>query len=201
MCGSIEDSVVAGVIIYAAAAVFLLSGSKEYIWLGAVLLVTGTIQFLDALIWIFRKFNLPTKPIAQYGILIILMLELITVYGGYVYYSGERIPLYEILLLIAIIVMGGLWILKCKDTTVTRDGYLKWCNVNIPFIEKIIFLSFLLFPVLYFPDMAQKILFLVFACGTWLYNFNHEAFGSRWCYSVSIYAVIAVLLYFLGKDF
>jgi len=198
MCGSIYDSIRAGTVIYGAAALFLFSGSKEYIWLGSVLLVVGTIQVFDAILWAFRQLNIPTDSIVRYGIITILMLEPLIVYGGYVYYSGKRMPIYEGILLLSVAAMTTTWILNCEETTVTKDGYLKWCNMNAPNIYKILLLFLLLFPFFFFPNILQKVFLITLTTGTWLYNYNHEAFGSRWCYSSVIYSLVAVVI-FLGE--
>jgi len=195
MCGSTIDSVTAGTIICGVGAFFILSGKAEYIWLGSAVFIIGTMQFIDALIWILKAQNISTKFVSKYGVILILMLELIIAYLGYVFYYKKRIELYEIALLLFIIVSGNEWISLCKDTIVTNDGYLKWCNINIPSSFKVLFITFLLIPMLFFPILEHRLLALGMIVGTWLYNYNHEAFGSRWCYGTVLYAIMALGLF------
>lgn len=195
MCGSFYDSVCAGAVIYGAATLFLFSGLKEYIWLGSFLLVIGTIQVLDALLWTFRHLGVSTDWIARYGIITTVLLEPIVAYMGYVYYSGKRMPIYEGILLLSVMAMAIMWIPNCEETTITKDGFLKWCNMNVLDICKIMLLFLILFPFLFFPNLLQKILLITFTSATWIYNFNHEAFGSRWCYSSVLYSIVAMCVY------
>jgi hypothetical protein len=195
MCGSIIDSVASGTIICGTGAFFILSGKAEYIWLGSLIIIIGTMQFVDALIWLLKAQHISTQFISKYGIILVLMLELIISYLGYVFYYKKRVPIFEIALSIYIIMMGYIWISMCEDTTITSDGYLKWCGVNIAPILKVSFIVFLMIPVLFFPVLEQKLLFLSLIGAIWVYNYNHEAFGSRWCYSTVIYAVLALGLF------
>ena len=197
MCGSIRDSIIAGSIIYGVAAIFVLSNKAEYIWLGSLLFVIGTIQIMDALIWAFKQFDISTDWISRYAILTILLLEPVVAYLGYLYYYGKvaRLPIYEISLAVFILISVYNWIAYCEDTSITRDGYLKWCGVDLPPFFKIGFLILLGIPMLFFPNLLQKLLIFVSAFGTWMYNFNHEAFGSRWCYSSILYVTAALIAY------
>jgi hypothetical protein len=197
MCSSILDSIVAGLIIYGVAALFVISGKAEYIWLGSLLFAIGSMQFVDAIIWFFKQNDISTEFITRYGVITVLLAELLVAYGGYVYYYGQkaRIPIYEILLALTVIIYGIIWITMCKETTVTKDGYLKWCNVEFIAFLKITFLAMLLFPMLFFPNLLQKVVLFTLIGGTWLYNFNHEAFGSRWCYSSVVYSIAGLLIF------
>jgi hypothetical protein len=112
MCGSTIDSVTAGTIICGTGAFFILSGKAEYIWLGSAIFIIGTMQFIDALIWILKAQNISTKFVSKYGVILILMLELIIAYLGYVFYYKKRIELYEIALLLFIIVLRVGWHLQ-----------------------------------------------------------------------------------------
>ena len=195
MCGSIIDSVASGTIICGTGVFFILSGKAEYIWLGSLIIIIGTMQFVDALIWLLKAQDISTQFISKYGIILVLMLELIVSYLGYVFYYKKRVPIFEILLFVYIILMGCLWLLICEDTTITSDGYLKWCGVNIGPITKSSFILILMSPMLFFPILEQRLLFLSLIGATWVYNYNHEAFGSRWCYSTVMYAVLALGLF------
>ena len=197
MCGSLIDSVSSGTIIYGVGIILILSGKPEYLWLGSLILIIGTMQFVDALLWIMKQHNMSTEFVSRYLIILILVLEPIVAYLGYVYFYKRRMPLFEVVLFIYTICSMYSWITLCDDTTITQDGYLKWCGINILFIIKVLFLLVLLFPILFFPNMLQKILCITILSGTWLYNLNHEAFGSRWCYSVVVYSIMALGVFLL----
>jgi len=197
MCGSLIDSVSSGTIIYGVGIILILSGKPKYLWLGSLILIIGTMQFVDALLWIMKQHNMSTEFVSRYLIILILVLEPIVAYLGYVYFYKRRMPLFEVVLFIYTICSMYSWITLCDDTTITQDGYLKWCGINILFIIKVLFLLVLLFPILFFPNMLQKILCITILSGTWLYNLNHEAFGSRWCYSVVVYSIMALGVFLL----
>jgi hypothetical protein len=192
MCGSVVDSVSAGTIIYGVGIILILSGKPEYLWLGSFILIIGTMQFVDALLWIMKQHNMSTDFVSRYLIVLILVLEPIIAYLGYVYFYKQRIPLFEIVLFTYTVSSIYIWTTICDETTITQDGYLKWCGVDILFINKVIFLFILLFPILFFPNMLQKVLCIGIITGTWLYNLNHEAFGSRWCYSTVAYSIMVL---------
>lgn len=192
MCGSIIDSVSSGTIIYGVGIILLLSRKPEYLWLGSFILIIGTMQFVDALLWIMKQHNMSTDFVSRYLIILVLVLEPIVAYLGYVYFYKQRMPLFEVVLFIYTICSIYSWTRICDDTTITQDGYLKWCGFDILFIIKVLFLLILLFPMLFFPNMLQKTLCITILSGTWLYNLNHEAFGSRWCYSTVVYSIMAL---------
>lgn len=192
MCGSLIDSLSSGIIIWGIGLVFILSQKPEYLWLGSVIITIGAMQFIDAILWIQKEQNISTDFVSRYGIPFVLALEPIAAYLGYVYFYKQRMPLFEIILVVYTLIFGYIWITHCDDTTITRDGYLKWCDFNLIHMNKLAYLLILIFPILFFPNMLHKVLFLSLIVSSWIYNFNHEAFGSRWCYSTVVYAVAAL---------
>ena len=73
MCGSVVDSVSAGTIIYGVGIILILSGKPEYLWLGSFILIIGTMQFVDALLWIMKQHNMSTDFVSRYLIVLILV--------------------------------------------------------------------------------------------------------------------------------
>lgn len=184
MCKTIQDSVISGTLSYLTGAVLIATRKPKYIWLGVFLIVVGTMQWVDMVIWILKQNAMPTLEISKYAVITVLVLEPLAAYLGYVYYSGNRFPLYEIAYLLAVPFIVYPWVRDCKETTITADGYLKWCDQTYKSVlNRSIFFAFLVFPFLFFPDTFIRILMIVGALGLWLYNLNHEAFGSRWCHS------------------
>jgi len=192
MCGSIADSLSAGAIIYGVGIYFILTGKPEYIWLGSFMIITGTIQFVDAAIWTLKYYNLSTDFVSRYCTITVLLLEPIVAYLGYVFFYKKRMIPFEIILLIFVLRNLYIFITSCDETTVTKDGYLKWCGFDIQFINKVAWLLVLIFPLLFFPNVLHMGLIIAILGGTWLYNVNHEAWGSRGCHSTVLYAIAAL---------
>jgi hypothetical protein len=192
MCGSLIDSLSAGIIICGTGLIFILSQKPEYIWLGSLICAIGAMQFIDAILWIQKEQNISTDFVSHYVTILILILQPIVSYLGYVYFYKKRMPLFEAILVPYVICSVYVWSITCKDTTITSDGYLKWCDFNMLSVTKLGYILIVIFPMLFFPNMLQRVLFLLAITGTWIYNYNHEAFGSRWCYSTILYAVLAL---------
>ena len=187
MCKTIQDSVESGTLSYLTGAILISTGKPKYIWLGAFVLIIGTMQFVDATIWYMKQNSIPTLEFSKWAVMSVLVLEPLAAYLGYVYYSGTRMILYEVAYLIVAAHMFYRWFLDCKETTVTDDGYLVWCGTPFKSIfYKTIFIVMLFFPFLFFPDVLLRNVIMLGAVILWLYNFNHEAFGSRWCHSFNV---------------
>jgi len=187
MCKTIQDSILSGTLSYLTGAVLLATGKPKYIWLGAFVLVIGTMQWVDATIWYMKDHSIPTKEFTKYAVVSVLLLEPLAAYLGYIYYSGNRMPLYELAYIVFFISITYTWQKNCKETTVTADGYLKWCDITFKgVLNKTFFIGLLFFPFLWFPDVFLRNVLMVSALVLWLYNINHEAFGSRWCYSFGL---------------
>ena len=191
MCKTIQDSVLSGTLSYLTGAVLIATGKPKYIWLGGTIIVIGTMQWVDMIIWYLKQNDMPTMEFSKYAVAGVLVLEPLAAYLGYVFYSGNRMPVYEIVYALASIFVVSSWFKQCKETTVTADGYLKWCDSTFKStLNKTIFIGLLFFPFIYFPDIFLRNSVMLTAFVLWLYNLNHEAFGSRWCNSVNILDMI-----------
>ena len=194
MCKDIKDSILSGSLSYITGLVLLSTYKREYIWLGLFILVIGTIQWIDALIWYFKSKNQPTLNLTKHGTIPVLALQPVFAYFGYVYYSGKNFIPLDILYIVSSLYIYYTWIKKCKETSITKDGYLKWCNIDFTnIISMTIFIILLLFPFIYFPDLFLRNIIFGTVIALWIYNFNHEAFGSRWCYSFFVCDIIILL--------
>lgn len=198
MCKTIYDSILSGSVSYITGFLLIYLNKPEYIWLGIFILVVGSTQWIDALIWYNKQHNISTKEISKYGIITILVLELLVSYLGYVYYSRKRIIPFEILLLVGIVNFVYTWISDCEDTTVAEDGYLKWCNISFKnnvkdFIMRAMFMIALFFPFIYFPDTLLRNAIMFSGFLSWLINYNTETFGSRWCHSFYLLDSVVIL--------
>ena len=201
MCKTIQDSLESGILSYLTGILLILTGKPKYIWLGAFVLIIGTMQWVDAALWYMKQNNIPTLEFSKWAVITVLVLEPLAAYLGYVYYYGERMPLYEIAYVLVASSMFYRWFSDCKETTVTADGYLKWCDLRFENIfNKSIFLFMLFFPFTFFPDILLRNVLMVGAVILWLYNLNHEAFGSRWCHSFNILDTIILARLFIGGD-
>jgi hypothetical protein len=193
MCKTIQDSVLSGTLSYLTGAVLIATGKPKYIWLGTFLLIIGTMQWVDTVIWTLKHRGMPTVEFSRYAVISILVLQPLVGYLGYVYYSGHRLPLYEIAYALAAPYIVYSWIKDCKETTITADGYLKWCDITYKsLLNKTIFFALLAAPFLYFPDRFISITMMIGALFLWLNNINHEAFGSRWCHSFNFLDTIVL---------
>ena len=196
MCKTIEDSIFSGSLSYITGIILLLTGQPKYIWAGSFVLTVGSIQWVDAAIWYFKK-TMSTRNITLFGILPILILEPIVSYVGYVYYSQKRIIQYEIVLAIFLTAMLYVWISQCKETITDKDGYLKWCGFNYSNImPNVIYMILIFFPFIFYPDALLRNVILGVGFILWLINVNTDSFGSRWCHSFFVLDIII-----LGKLF
>jgi hypothetical protein len=174
--------------------ILLYTQKPKYIWLGAFVLIIGTMQWVDATLWWYKHNNISTKTLSKYGVLSVLILEPIVGYLGYVYYSGNRIIPFEIILAVSSIYIAYDWISKCQETVITCDGYLKWCNNDFKsLLTKTIFLGLLFFPFLFFPDIFLRNMIMAVSFVLWLLSMNTDAFGSRWCHSFFILDILILL--------
>ena len=190
MCGTIQESIIAGLIINGTALALILTQRPKDIWLGCFLFVIGLMQWADAALWYQKSEGISTDFVSRYAIPTILALEPLVAYAGYVLYYKKRMPVIEIIYAAALLHFMVMWIMTCADTTITTDGFLKWCDYDMSSISKIAYLAMLVFPFLFYPDPVTRGLIILCLIVPWLYNFNHEAFGSRWCHSVEISCIL-----------
>lgn len=206
MCKSIEDSVVSGAVSYFTGILLVSSGNPAYIWLGTFIIVVGSMQWIDATIWYRKERGLSVENLGRIAIPIVLSLELLSAYLGYVYYYKKRMIPYEIILGTGILFLVYSFYEHCEEITVGNDGYLNWCgkkgvdeNTTIKTIKRIIFILVLFFPFFFYPDIIIKYILLAVSFVLWLHAMQFNSFGSRWCYSFFVADILILAkLFILG---
>jgi len=193
MCKTIEDSIFSGTLSYLTGGILIATGKPKYIWLGAFILTVGTMQWVDATLWYSIQNRAPTAAISLL-VPTVLSAEILVAYGGYVYYTGKRMPLYEVVMIPYIVGLLYSWFKYAKETVVTKDGYLFWGNYDISSFGKIMFLLLLIVPFLFYPDDFIKYSLFAVLIPIFVYTFTQKEFGSRWCQSFFIFD-----MFVLGK--
>ncbi len=195
MCKTIEDSIFSGALSYLTGGLLIATGKPKYIWLGAFVLTVGTMQWVDASLWYSLQQRESTAAISLF-VPVVLLLEILVAYGGYVYYYGKRMPLYEVVMIPFMLSVLYSWFKYSTETVVTKDGYLMWGNYEISSFGKIMFLLLLIFPFIFYPDDFIKYSLFAVLIPIFVYTFTQKEFGSRWCQSFFIFDIIV-----LGKLF
>jgi hypothetical protein len=191
MCKTIQDSIFSGSLSYLTGGLLLATRKPKYMWLGAFVLIVGTMQWVDAGLWYSIQHNIPTRPLAL-AVVAVLVGEILAAYGGYVYYSGKRMPLYEIVMIPFILSIVYSWFKYATDTIVTKDGYLMWGNYEISSLAKIVFLLLILTPFIFYPDDFIKYALFGAMVPIFIYTFNQKEFGSRWCQSFFVFDILVL---------
>ena len=163
-------------------------------WLGAFIFTIGCTQWIDAYSWYVNAPSREANAAIRYGTGLILALEPLVSYGGLVYATTIRFStLYEVSLGLFLLMLYVYWTTLCEKTTISSDGFLKWCDAMPPFLVKVAFLFFLIVPFLWFPDPFLRILVSSICIIGFLYSLTKEAFGSHWCYSVNALSGLTLL--------
>lgn len=191
MCKTIEDSIFSGTLSYLTGGLLLATGKPKYIWLGAFILTVGTMQWVDTALWYSLQHGTPTAAISLL-VPIVLSAEILVAYGGYVYYTGKRMPLYEVAMIPYIVGLLYRWLKKFKETIVTKDGYLMWGNYDISSFGKLMFLLLLIVPFIFYPDDFIKYSLFAVSIPIFIYTFTQKEFGSRWCQSFFIFDIFVL---------
>lgn len=191
MCKTIQDSIFSGSLSYLTGGLLLATRKPKYMWLGAFVLIVGTMQWVDAGLWYSIQHNIPTRPLAL-AVVAVLVGEILAAYGGYVYYTGKRMPLYEIIMIPFLISIVYNWFKYATETVVTKDGYLMWGSYEITNLVKIMFLSLAIFPFIFYPDDFIKYALFGIMIPIFIYTFNSKEFGSRWCQSFFIFDILVL---------
>jgi hypothetical protein len=191
MCKSIEDSIFSGALSYLTGGLLLATGKPKYIWLGAFVLIVGTMQWVDAGLWYSIQHNISTR-ILSLSVVVVLVGEILAAYGGYMYYTGKRMPLYEIIMIPFLISIVYNWFKYATETTVTKNGYLMWGTYEITNLVKIMFLSLAIFPFIFYPDDFIKYALFVTMIPIFIYTFKQKEFGSRWCQSFFAFDILVL---------
>jgi hypothetical protein len=190
MCKSIEDSLFSGVLSYFTGAVLLLTGKPKYIWIGALIIAVGSMQFIDAMIWYKKSQGESSVDWARYGVPTVLTAQYLSGYLGYVYYYNKRMPIYEGVLIVSILGMFYLYTSHCDESTLDKEGYLIWCgkdntgmNPSFRLLCRTLVMLLIFFPFFWFPDLFFRYGILGIAFVLWMTTLLYDSFGSRWCYS------------------
>jgi len=191
MCKTIQDSIFSGSLSYLTGGLLLATRKPKYMWLGAFVLVVGTMQWVDAALWYSIQHNISTRPLAL-SVAAVLVAEILAAYGGYVYYTGKRMPLYEIVMISYILLFVYNWSKYATETTVTKHGYLMWGSYEFSSLEKIIFLFLTAFPFAFYPDDFIKYALFGIMVPIFIYTFNQKEFGSRWCQSFFAFDILVL---------
>ena len=124
------------------------------------MLFRSLIQLIDAGIWwsLNNKNRELNNILSRYAIPIILSFELLVSYLGTKYIFGWSNCYFEYGLTIFVSYILVFWIFKyCSDDNKSRhahtmpytDGFLHWCGVNLHPIARVLFISFLLLPIIF----------------------------------------------------
>ena len=197
MCRTFEDSVTAGLVSTLTSLVLFSTKKPAYIWLGAFILITGSTQWVDAYAWHVGAATPAAATAIRYGTGLILAVEPLFSYGGYVYATQNRFsPIYEVSLVVFLVLLYLYWITLCEKTPISSEGFLKWCDSSPSFLVKATFLFFLLTPFFWFPDIYLRAFIVILCTSGFLYSLTKEAFGSHWCYSVNSLSALALIRLF-----
>lgn len=197
MCKNIETSLSTfGFSLACVAVSASICKTKEVYFASVFILTFSLIQIIDAGIWwsITRGNKAANNLLSRYATPAVLMSELLVSYFGVKYIFGWSNRCFECGLAIFITGALGAWIFKhCNDATAHtlpyNDGYLHWCGVEINKVVRMLFIVFLLFPILVgMPSKyaIMKYLITVPIVATFILNFTNPTFGSRWCWSSNI---------------
>lgn len=206
MCKSIEDSIFSGSLSYFTGMALISTRKPSYIWIGVFIIAVGTMQWVDATIWYRKAHGLSVENIGRIAIPVVLALEAISAYLGYVYFYGKRMILYEIILIGVIVYLVQNYYFKCKDIPIGNDGYLTWCgksvqdsNIYTRTFFRLLFILILFFPFFFHPDIILKYILFAISFILWAYTIQFDSFGSRWCYSFFVLDIfILVKLFIFG---
>lgn len=182
------------------------SPSRKTYFITAFLTTIALMQLVDALIWLSIRRNSQTlnRFASIYLIPAVLSAQLIVSYYGIKYLFGWSNIYYEIALWITVIIICTKWVHDClRDgplTNTNEDGYLVWCQTKYTHIGKLMFLVALLLPILVgFPNGYIKVAVVLVPTVTFALNYTNSAFGSRWCWTSNIMALIVTAAVFMSK--
>lgn len=196
MCKSFETSISTFAFSLACvAASATICKTKEVYFASIFILTFSLVQLIDAGLWwsITHKNRSLNNGLSRYAIPIVLASELLVSYFGVKYMFGWSNRYYEFALATFVTGMLGTWIFKyCNNnarafTLPHNDGYLHWCGVEINNVIRVLFIVFLLSPIVIgINDVIVKCLITVPIMATFFMNFMNLTFGSRWCWASNI---------------
>jgi len=196
MCKSIETSISTFVFsLICVAASVTLCKTKEVYFASIFIFTFSLIQLVDAGLWwsIAHNNRLLNTIISRYATILVLSSELLVSYFGVKYIFGWSNQYYEYGLATFVAGMLGAWIFKhCNNanayTLPHTDGYLHWCGVELNNVLRILFMIFLLSPIVIGMPSNSIVKWLITApiMATFCINYMNLTFGSRWCWSSNI---------------
>jgi hypothetical protein len=174
--------------------------TKEVYFASIVILTFSLIQLVDAGIWwsITHKNKLLNNIISRYAVPFILASELLVSYFGIKYMFGWSNRYFEYGLFIFASFILLTWVFRyCKDTNAYTvpyaDGYLHWCGLDLHTVVRILFILFLLTPIVIgLPSKYNVIKYLIIVpiIATFVMNYMNVTFGARWCWSSNITSLL-----------
>jgi hypothetical protein len=192
MCRSFSESLTSGLITTLTSLVFLATKKPAYVWLGSWLFVAGSMQYVDAYAW--ANGIEASQTFIQYGTGLILPLELVASYAGYVYTTRDRFPLiYELSLAAYIASMMYNWFTTECKTTIAEDGFLHWCGYRADSPARLLFFFFLIFPFFWFPDRILGTAIITGSTYTFIQNIDKQSFTASWCHSANLLSAFTLL--------
>lgn len=172
--------------------------TKEVIFAAAFIFTISLMQLIDAGIWwsFHNKNKLLNDYISRYAVPIVLSCELLVSYFGVNHLFGWRSRHFEYALAVFVTVILTYWTYKCSSNTLPHlDGYLQWCKFQIHPIFRILFIFFLLAPILVgIPSNTNyntiKYILSLPIIATFLIHYSNDTFGARWCWSSNIVSLL-----------
>lgn len=186
MCRTIESSLFT--LIFTILVSSYLFHKKPFV--SKILFLLGIMQLIDLILWhSIKTKNLKlNKIVSTYIIPLVFFFQIIGVY----YSSLWRNKYFEFCFVFLLSLF--MWIKKCKITIPAKDGYLKWCDFRIPDISRVIYILMIIYPILKsLPNGLDKDIIIMSLLTTFIYNYNNEAFGSKWCYSANIMSLLLLI--------
>ena len=194
MCKSFETSISTFAFSLACVAISAaICKTKEVYFASLFILTFSLMQIIDAGIWwsISHKNKALNHALTRYATSVVLVSELLVSYFGVKYIFGWSNQWFEYGLAVFATGILGTWMFKyCNDANAHTmphiDGYLHWCGVEINKVVRILFIVFLLLPIVVgMPSKYAIMQYLITVpiVATFIMNFMNPTFGSRWCWS------------------
>jgi hypothetical protein len=197
MCKTFETSLSTFVFTLTCAVLSIkIYNSKEMFFAAALMFTVSLMQLIDAGIWwsIHNKNKVLNDYLSRYAIPIVLSCELLVSYFGVNHFFGWRSRHFEYTLAAFVTFILTYWPYRCYyvNTLSHTDGYLHWCKIQIHPIFRILFILFLLAPVLVgIPSNSTiKYILALPTIATFLINYSNDTFGARWCWSSNIVSLL-----------
>jgi hypothetical protein len=193
MCKTIETSI--ATLLVVAYTSYILYPTKPFV--ASVVMLVGSMQAVDVLLWISikNKLHALNRMVSTFLIPAIFMVQIT---GGY-YFSQYRNRLFEWLILCIILTTPIWWSVPCNATSVDKSGYLRWCDFDIGYPNRLGYLFMITFPIIMgMGNGYDKYVILLSIYGMFILNWSEKAFGSRWCWSANIMSLLLLSKHILS---